>query len=159
VLAGSTTLRDFADYFSTVPAADRDRCRVLGFIPDADKRDAYAACDLFAMPSRVDTAGIVYLEAWLYDKPVIGANAGGVPEIIADGATGYLVPFGDVAQLADHIARLLADPALRARLGAAGHAAVLREHTWDAKIARIATIYERLHHRDTEITEISAQTL
>lgn len=144
VLAGSTTLRDFADYFSTVPAADRERCRVLGFIPDEDKRDAYAACDLFAMPSRVDTAGIVYLEAWLYDKPVIGANAGGVPEIISDGATGYLVPFGDVEQLADRIARLLSDPALRARLGAAGHAAVLREHTWDAKIARISAIYERL---------------
>ena len=96
------------------------------------------------MPSRTDTFGIVYLEAWLYDKPVIGAAAGGVPEVIADGVTGYLVPFGAVAALADRIARLLADPALRARLGAAGHAAVLREHTWDAKIARITAIYERL---------------
>jgi glycosyltransferase involved in cell wall biosynthesis len=144
VLAGSTTLRDFADYFTTVPAADRDRCRVLNFIPDEDKRDAFAACDVFAMPSRVETFGIVYLEAWLYDKPVIGAAAGGLPEVIADGATGYLVPFGDVAALADRITRLLADPALRARLGAAGHATVLREHTWDAKISQVRALYERL---------------
>ena len=144
VLAGATMLQDFATYFSGVPAADRDRCRLLGFIADEDKRDAFAACDLFAMPSRVETFGIVYLEAWLYDKPVIGAAAGGVPEVIADGTTGYLVPFGDVPMLADRIARLLADPALRARLGQAGHAAVLREHTWDAKIARITQIYEGL---------------
>ena len=144
MLAGSTTLRDFADYFSEVPAADRDHCRVLGFIPDQDKRDAFAACDVFALPSRTDTFGIVYLEAWLYDKPVVGAAAGGVPEVIADGVNGYLVPFGGVAAIADRIARLLTDPALRARLGAAGHATVLREHTWDAKIAKIEEIYKRL---------------
>jgi glycosyltransferase involved in cell wall biosynthesis len=144
VLAGSTTLRDFADYFAGVPAADRDRCRVLGFISDADKHDAFAACDLFAMPSRVETFGIVYLEAWLYDKPVIGAAAGGLPDVITEGQTGYLVPFGAVDVLAERIAGLLADPALRARLGATGHTAVLRDYTWDAKIARITAIYERL---------------
>ncbi len=144
VLAGSTTLRDFATYFAGVPAADRDHCRVLGFISDEDKHDAFAACDVFAMPSRVETFGIVYLEAWLYDKPVIGAAAGGLPDVISEGTTGYLVPFGDVEALADRIAMLLADPALRARLGAAGHAAVLRDYTWDAKIARITAIYERL---------------
>ena len=92
----------------------------------------------------METFGIVYLEAWLYDKPVIGAQAGGVPDVITDGVTGYLVPFGDVPALAARIGALLADPVLRGQLGRAGHAVVLRDHTWDAKIAKITTIYEQL---------------
>jgi glycosyltransferase involved in cell wall biosynthesis len=115
----------------------------LGFVSDEEKRDAYAACTVFAMPSRTDTFGIVYLEAWLYDKPVIGAQAGGVPEVIADGVDGYLIRFGDVPALAAHLRALIADPALAARLGQAGHAKVLREHTWGHKIDRLVQLYEQ----------------
>src|SRR3712207_7592070 len=54
-----------------------------------DKRDLNAAGQVFCMPSRTDSFGIVYLEAWLNGVPVIGANAGGVPEVISDGVDGY----------------------------------------------------------------------
>jgi glycosyltransferase involved in cell wall biosynthesis len=141
VLIGSTALADFQDAYAQLPAADRARMLKLGFVSDEEKRDAYAACTVFAMPSRTDTFGIVYLEAWLYDKPVIGAQAGGVPEVIADGADGYLIRFGDVPALAAHLRTLIADPALAARLGQAGHAKVLREHTWGHKIDRLVQLY------------------
>ena len=144
VLIGATALADFQDAYARLPAAERARVLLLGYVPDEEKRDAFAACTVFAMPSRTDTFGIVYLEAWLYGKPVIGARAGGVPEVIADGADGYLIRFDDAPALADRIAALIADPALAARLGQAGRAKVLREHTWGRKIDRLVALYEEL---------------
>ncbi|MGI8588650.1 MAG: glycosyltransferase family 4 protein [Chloroflexia bacterium] len=142
VLIGATSLADFEREYARLPEEDRARVLLLGFVSDEEKRDAFAACTLFAMPSRTDTFGIVYLEAWLYGKPVIGARAGGVPEVISDGQDGYLIPFGDASALASRISALVGDPALAARLGRAGHAKVLRDHTWERKIARLLEIYD-----------------
>ncbi len=142
VLIGSTALAEFEAAYARLAPADRARVLLLGFVPDEEKRDAFAACTVFAMPSCTDTFGIVYLEAWLYGKPVIGAQAGGVPEVIADGQTGYLIPFGDDAALAARLTALLADPALAGRLGAAGRSGVLAHHTWDRKIAHLLAIYD-----------------
>ncbi len=146
VIAGPQ-LTQFRDYLAARPDATRARTRVLGFIPDADKRDLYAAGDVFVLPSRTDSFGIVYLEAWLYNKPVIGARAGGVPAVIADGQDGFLVKFGDVQELAARIEQLLADRALAARFGAAGCAKVRRELTWDIKYAQLRAVYKELTAR------------
>jgi glycosyltransferase involved in cell wall biosynthesis len=108
------------------------------------------------MPSRTDSFGIVYLEAWLNGVPVIGARAGGVPEIISDGVDGYLVDFGDVPALANRIELLLRRPDIAHELGQAGRRKVLAEHTWDHKIARIAEIYSQVgggvRHAHTGLT-------
>src|SRR5205085_6694843 len=127
-----------------LPADVRERCRWLGFISDQDKRDLHAAGQVFCMPSRTDSFGIVYLEAWLNGVPVIGARAGGVPEVVSDGIDGYLVPFGDVASLANRIQILIERPELAHAMGQAGSRTVLAEHTWDHKIARIADIYREV---------------
>ncbi len=122
----------------------QQECHLLGFIPDEDKRDLLDAGDVFVMPSRTDSFGIVYLESWLYKKPVIGALAGGVPEVISHGEDGYLVPFGDVTRLADCIATLLTDKDLARRFGEAGCRKVLTEHTWDKKYDMISQVYRQL---------------
>jgi glycosyltransferase involved in cell wall biosynthesis len=145
VLVGSTALADFETAYARLPDSVKANVLLLGFVSDAEKRDAYAACTVFAMPSRTDTFGITYLEAWLYGKPVIGAAAGGVPEVIAAGTDGYLVRFGDAAAVAAHIRALIEDPALAARMGAAGRAKVLREHTWGAKIDQLVDLYETVY--------------
>ena len=142
VLIGATALADFESAYAALPAAARTRVLLLGFAADTVKRDAYAACTVFAMPSRTDTFGITYLEAWLYGKPVIGAAAGGVPEVISDGEDGFLIPFGDSTALAAHLATLIADPTLAARLGAAGRAKVLASYTWDQQIPRLLAVYD-----------------
>ncbi len=142
-LAGAITL-PFRAYLAGLPAADRARLHVLGQVDDAEKRDLLAAADVFAMPSRTDSFGIVYLEAWLYRKPVIAARTWGVMDVIEDGRTGLLVPFGDVPALVDALGRLLADGALRAALGEAGEATVYRRYTWDIQYARVRDLYERL---------------
>ena len=86
--------------------------------------DFFAALDVFAMPSRTDSFGIVFLEAWANGLPVVAAAAGGVAEVVDHGETGLLVPFGDVQALADALGRLLADRDTARRLGEAGRALV-----------------------------------
>lgn len=128
---------------ATLRPSERARCHMLGYVSEEEKRDLLAALDVLALPSRTDSFGIVFLEAWLYGKPVVGARAGGIPEVVADGVDGYLVRFGDVAGLAARLAALLGDPVAAARLGAAGRAKVLAEHTWQR---RYATVRAALEH-------------
>jgi phosphatidylinositol alpha-1,6-mannosyltransferase len=80
----------------------------------------YAACEMFALPSRGEGFGLVYLEAMAFGKPVIGGAHGGAPEVIQDGVTGYLVQHGDAVQLATCIETLLSDPANAREMGARG---------------------------------------
>ncbi len=130
VIAGPA-LDAFVRYFRRQPEWIRRRCRVLHLISDADKRDLLAAGTVMALPSRTDSFGVVYLEAWLYGKPVVGACAGGVPEVIDDGVDGFLVRFGDVGALAEHLRVLLTDQHLAQRMGERGKQKVLERYTWD----------------------------
>ncbi|HMN29519.1 MAG TPA: glycosyltransferase family 4 protein [Caldilineaceae bacterium] len=143
VLAGSL-MTPFRRYLDGLPANERTRLLVLPGIAEADKRDLLAACDLLAMPSRVDSFGIVYLEAWLYRKPVIGAQSWGIGDVITQGADGLLVPFGGEKALADAIARLLDDPILAERMGRHGEAKVYQSHTWAQKAAQVEALYREL---------------
>jgi glycosyltransferase involved in cell wall biosynthesis len=87
----------------------------------------YSACEIFALPSRAEGFGLVYLEAMACGKPVIGGAHGGAPEVIQDGVTGYLVPYGDALQLATSIETLLADPVHAREMGARGRQRVEHE--------------------------------
>ena len=89
-------LSAFDRFLAARPAETRRRCHVLGIVSEEDKLDALAACNLMAMPSRTDSLGLIYLESWCYGKPMIGARAGGIPDVIVDGEDGSLVRFGDV---------------------------------------------------------------
>ena len=142
VLAGPA-MSEVQSHLLTLPQAFRDRCHFLGFISEEDKRDLLDAGDVFVMPSRTDSFGIVYLEAWLYKKPVIGALAGGVPEVIRDNEEGYLVPFGNVPRLTEAIHKLLADPDTARRFGEKGYEKALA-HTWDSRYTALKAIYDEL---------------
>jgi glycosyltransferase involved in cell wall biosynthesis len=131
----------FEAFIARLPAADRARMRILGYSPDQVKRDALAAAAVLVLPSRTDSFGIVYLEAWLYGVPVIGALAGGVPEVVTHGTTGLLVPFGNVEQLTLALDRLLRDRTLAQAMGEAGRRYVLRSLTWDQVYRRVREVY------------------
>jgi glycosyltransferase involved in cell wall biosynthesis len=143
VLAGAIT-QPFRAYLAGLSSADRAQLHVLGPVDDKEKRDLLAAADVFAMPSRTDSFGIVYLEAWLYRKPVIGARTWGVMDVIEDGRDGLLVPFGDAAALADALSDLLSDAARRDQMGACGEEKVHRMHTWDVKYPLVRSLYQQL---------------
>jgi phosphatidylinositol alpha-1,6-mannosyltransferase len=99
--------------------------RFFGNLPDDELASVYEAADIFAMTSvnldhSVEGFGLVYLEAAAHGLPVVAHEVGGVGEAVADGVTGLLVPPERPLQLAAAFERLIHDPALRRRLGAAG---------------------------------------
>ena len=104
----------------------------------------YSACEIFALPSRGEGFGLVYLEAMARGKPVIGGAHGGAPEVIEDGKTGYLVPHGDVPQLATSIETLLADPALGREMGARGRERVARDFRFNVFVKSLKKILREL---------------
>jgi glycosyltransferase involved in cell wall biosynthesis len=100
-------------------------------LSDEELADRYRRCSLFVLPSGQEGFGIVFLEAMRYGKPCIGGAAGGTPEVIEDGVTGLLVPYGDVAALEAALVRLLESPELRRAMGRAGRERLLREFTYE----------------------------
>lgn len=102
----------------------------LGAVPDSQLEKLFQGCDVFAMPSKGEGFGIVFLEAMRYAKPCIGGNHGGTPEVIEDGETGYLVDHGDVESLATRLYRLYSDPVLASALGRRGYEKVGRGYLY-----------------------------
>jgi glycogen synthase len=144
VLAGSSSNQDFISFFENQPNFVRNRCRILNDISDQDKIDLYEACDLFAMPSRNDSFGVAFLEAWAYRKPIIGAFAGGVPEVISDGVDGFLVPFGNIYMLGEYISSLLLNKSQAQEMGNRGLKKVASRYRLNDQMELISRIYRTL---------------
>ena len=94
------------------------------------------------LPSLREAQGISILEAMARCVPVVASAVGGVPEVITSGVDGILVPPADPAALASAVAELLADPALRDRIGAAGYRTVVERFSIDAQVRRIEAVYD-----------------
>ncbi len=110
-----------------LPPALQSRVAVLDNFDEGKKAEIFAACDLLAFPSGHESFGIVFLEAWASRKPVIGARIGAIPTVVTEGEDGLLISHRDTGELVQAIEALLADPALRRRLGEAGRARVLED--------------------------------
>ncbi len=120
-----------------------------GAVPDSDLAALYSACDVFAMVPRslgpdVEGFGIVYLEANLFGKPVIGSRSGGVPDAVLDGKTGLLVDPTKPVEVANAMKMLISDRAMRDSLGQAGRKRVLEEFGWARQGAAFVTMIENL---------------
>jgi glycosyltransferase involved in cell wall biosynthesis len=108
-----------------------ERVHFLRSLPQEQLGPAYDACEIFALPSRGEGFGLVFLEAMSHGKPVVGGAHGGTPDVIDDGATGFLVRYGDLAQLTDRLQRLLAEDTLRRSMGARALERARRDFTFD----------------------------
>ncbi len=107
----------------------------------------YADCDVFVFPSceRSEAFGLVQLEAMAAGKPVVSTELGtGTSYVNVNGETGIVVPARDPGALAAALRKLLDDPGLRRRMGAAGRERVWREFTLDKMVDRTMAIYARL---------------
>ena len=143
VLIGQV-MDDFDAYFLRQPSFVYERVIVLDYIDEETKKDALDACSIFVMPSKAESFGIVFLEAWLYKKPVIGAYAGALPEMIRDGKDGFLVPFADIHMLSEYIRLLLAHPPLANAMGHNGYHKVLKNYTWEKSCNKLQALYDEL---------------
>ncbi len=114
-----------------------------GEVSDLKLSGLFQLCDVFIMPSKelqngdVEGFGIVYLEANLAGKPVIGGKSGGVPEAVADGYSGLLVNPENTAEITNAILKLLSDESLAQRLGLQGQHRALEEFSWEKETEKI----------------------
>lgn len=122
-----------------------DLITLTGRVPHDEIPTHYLAGDIFAMPCRtrgrgldVEGLGIVFLEASACGLPVIAGDSGGAPETVIGGETGLVVSGRSRSALTAALLRLLADPDLAARWGAAGRQWVRTEWTWSASADRLA---------------------
>jgi len=131
-----------------------DRVSFPGPLQGRDLAAAYAAADVFVMTPQsrgpdVEGFGIVYLEANLFGKPVIGSRSGGVPDAVRDGETGLLVEAGRPEDLAEAVGRLHRDPGLRERLGSRGQRRVRAEFGDNRQAKRFVAVLDSIiGHRD-----------
>ena len=103
-----------------------------------------AGWDIYVQPSVVDPFPIATIEAMAEGLPVIATNTGGLPELVQEGQTGWLVSPADPAALADRIRALLLDPERRRRMGSAGLARVRVSFSVDRMVRTISNIYDEL---------------
>ena len=127
VLAGST-MPNFRRYWEQYPG--KNRVTLLGSITESEKRDFYAGIDVFALPSRSDSFGLVLLEAWANHKPCVAYRAGGPGELIEHGKDGLLAVCGDVQDLQQQLRNILDDSAWMGQSGLNR----IAEFDWPAKL-------------------------
>jgi glycosyltransferase involved in cell wall biosynthesis len=96
------------------------RITCLGEVDDEGLIAAYAQADIFIAPSRYESFGLIYLEAMRQALPCIGFNVGGIPEVVIDGETGFLVELENIESLERGVRVLIEDPKLRENFGIAG---------------------------------------
>jgi glycosyltransferase involved in cell wall biosynthesis len=145
--------RDYPQLLRSLAA--RRNVEFLTAVDDDELARRYRAAVAVVIPSVERTSygrriavsellGLVALEAMASGTPVIASRTGGLPEIVEDGRTGYLVPPGDVAGLRDRIVEVVGDRAAAARVGANGRKRVVSELTWDRCAQRCLEAYRQL---------------
>lgn len=122
------------------------RVRFLGAQPADALPALYAAADLLVWPAVNEAYGMALLEAQAAGLPVVAGRIGGVPDVVADGGTGLLVPPGEdfAAAFAAAVARLLDDAEARRALGAAARRRVAAQHDFPAAVGRLAALLDRI---------------
>jgi glycosyltransferase involved in cell wall biosynthesis len=117
----------------------QDRIVWLGWQPDL--RAFYGASDVYVMPSRWETFGLVFLEAMNYSLPILSTRTQAIPEVVEHSVTGLLSTNEDVPALARNMETLMMNPELRSQLGAHGNQRLRTRFSYDAFIHSHLTLY------------------
>lgn len=136
-IAGHVTSKDYARRIEEHIAAEdlADAVEVLGLLDRGRLMDEYARCALLALPSIEENSPMAVIEAMAAGKPVVATRVGGVPDLVREGESGYLVSAGDSSAMAERIQELLASPDLARGMGQCGRA-LARERFAAERIAK-----------------------
>ncbi|GAC1601647.1 MAG: glycosyltransferase family 1 protein [Pseudarthrobacter sp.] len=121
----------------------RDRVTLLGHVPRAEMPAIFRSADAVVCAPWYEPFGIVPLEAMACGVPVVAAAVGGLRDTVVDGGTGMHVPPRDPEAIASALGRLLAEPALREELGAAGQRRARSRYSWDRVAAETEKAYQQ----------------
>ncbi len=119
-----------------------DRTQFLGWVANKDLPQYFRASRVSVIPSLEEGFGIPAAEAMGCEIPVVASDAGGLPEVVDNGVTGFIVPKGDCAALAKAIDKVLGDENLRTAMGKAGRVRALARFDWDRTVERFNSVYE-----------------
>jgi glycosyltransferase involved in cell wall biosynthesis len=119
------------------------RTLFVGDIPHADALRYFATCSVVVVPSRAEPFGLVVLEGAYYKKPMVCTRVGGIPEIVSDGVSAFLVDRDDHVAMADRIAALLCDPQVADSLGAQAYRTLMRNFRSEDRVKDYIAVYER----------------
>lgn len=119
----------------------RDRVFFLGNVPNLE--EVLGACDLFLLPSESESFGMAALEAMASEVPVIATDTGGLPEVVVDGETGYLLPVGDVQGMAERGIEILRNPDLQQRMGKRARELAIDRFDEEKIVPMYRELYER----------------
>jgi glycosyltransferase involved in cell wall biosynthesis len=125
------------------------RTDFVGAVPHHRVPEQLAQMDVFVMPSLRESFGVAALEASACALPVLATRVGGIPEVVADGQTGFLVSPADALALVAKLRILLQDACLRTRLGDQGRQFVLQHYRWDDTAGRMAGLYSSILESET----------
>ena len=118
------------------------RIKVMGFVSESEKTALLKACDVFCMPSMEESLGGTFLEAWMFEKPIIGARISPLIELTNNGEGGFLVN-PDPEEIAEKVLLLLQDQELSHRMGQWGKKRVLDNYTWEIITQKMEDIYRK----------------
>jgi glycosyltransferase involved in cell wall biosynthesis len=116
--------------------------RFEGFLPEQEKLAAYTAADVFVLPSEWEAYGLVLMEAQACGTPCLVSDRGGPQEVIEDGVSGKVVPYGDEAAWRQALLDLLSDDGLRDRMSKAARTRAMTEFNWPTIIDSIEAVYQ-----------------
>jgi glycosyltransferase involved in cell wall biosynthesis len=122
----------------------RDITTFLGWVANRDLPQYFRSCAVSVIPSLEEGFGIPAAEAMGCEAPVVASDAGGLPEVVEDGVTGFVVPKGNAEALAEAIDKLLSDPAMRERMGKAGRQRAVARFDWMRAAERFEGLYQQL---------------
>ncbi|BCS31610.1 hypothetical protein TBR22_A08120 [Luteitalea sp. TBR-22] len=137
---GRTLREAFVSAHATAPWFDR--VTFHGRVDDPRLWDLYRAAAIYVVPSHFESFGLTYLEAMQFGVPVVATTAGGIPEVVAHGETGELVPPGDRDALRETLAALMQDGRRRAGLAERAREHVRQGGTHVHMAARLVAVYE-----------------
>jgi len=117
------------------------KTKFLGWVANKELPRYFRGCAVSVIPSLEEGFGIPAAEAMGCEVPVVATDAGGLPEVVENGVTGYVVPKGDATAIATAIDRLLADDELRRKMGVAGRIRALGRFDWDLSVKQFEAVY------------------
>lgn len=137
--------RDESEVRAAFPESLRGRVRCVSARSESETAEAFAAADLFVLPSLFEGTPLTLVEAMHAGLPVVTTETCGMRDVVRDGENGLLVPLRSPSSIVSAVERLIGDERLRARLGTAARAEAAERYTWERVAAPVVEVYERLH--------------
>lgn len=142
IVGGGPQLNDYKELSNKLNISDR--VKFIGRIPNTEVPKFINKMDIFTVPSRdQESFGVAAVEAMACGVPVVVTNVGGLPEVVVEGKTGFIVPKEDPDQLAAAIIRLIENKEERLNMGQNGIIHVKKEYEWNENASRMEKLYHK----------------